>query len=137
MVTEKRFRMVGLPKSGASLVGVALLITVAACGPAQANTAPVTADNQTITTVAAALTPQPATTVLWGRLPYCNCFAGSATVNVANALKAANLTVTLQELSPRDGWLYVAVTFDSQAATAAQVGDAMIAGGAELLDGPP
>lgn len=116
-------------RSGRSLVGVALLFAIAACGPATTNSA--------LTTIAAAPTAQPAATVLWGRVPYCNCFAGSATVNVANALKAANLTVNLQELSPRDGWLYFAATFDPATSTSDQVRNALVAGGAELLDGPP
>ncbi|MCE7989484.1 MAG: hypothetical protein DYG89_50680 [Caldilinea sp. CFX5] len=90
-----------------------------------------------MTTIAVAPTTQPSAAVLWGRVPYCNCFAGSATVNVADALKEAKLTVNLQELSPRDGWLYFAVTFDPAAVRSAQVSDAMVAGGAELLDGPP
>ncbi len=114
-------------RSGWSLVGVILLVAVVACGPAPTNTL----------SVAAAPTAQPSTTVLWGRVPYCNCFAGSATVNVANALKEAKLTVSLKELSPRDGWLYFAATFDPTTATSAQVSEAMVAGGAELREGPP
>ena len=70
-------------------------------------------------------------------MPYCNCLADSATANVANALKAANLTVSLQELSPHDGWLYFAVSFEPHAATRDQVGAAMLTGGAEVIDGPP
>lgn len=119
------------------LVGAVMVIAIAACGPASAAKAPTAATEPAVTTLAASPTTQPADEVLWGRVPYCNCFAGSATVNVADALKDANLTVSLQELSPRDGWLYFAVTFDSHSAAAAQVGDAMMAGGAELLDGPP
>jgi hypothetical protein len=111
-----------------------LLLAVVACGPVTTNTA---SEQQGSTTLAAAPTAQSSTTVLWGRLPYCNCFAGSATVNVANALKEAKLTVKLQELSPRDGWLYFAVTFDPHTVTNDQVSDAMVAGGAELLEGPP
>lgn len=74
---------------------------------------------------------------MWGRVPYCNCLAGSATANVAGALKDANLTVSLKELSPRDGWLYFAVTFDPDFLTLDQVGAAMAAGGAEVIEGPP
>lgn len=117
-----------------SLAGALLLLAVVACGPVTTNTA---SEQQGSTTLAAAPTAQSSTIVLWGRVPYCNCFAGSATVNVANALKEAKLTVSLQELSPRDGWLYFAVTFDPAAAAGEQVRDAMMAGGAELLDGPP
>ena len=75
--------------------------------------------------------------VVWGKVPYCNCLATSATTNVANALKHANLAVHLKELSPHDGWLYFTVTFDSHAASADQVETAMVAGGAQVLQGPP
>ena len=61
----------------------------------------------------------------------------SATDSVADALKKANLTVSLQELSPRDGWLYFAVTFDPSSVSSEQVRLSMAAGGAEVLDGPP
>jgi hypothetical protein len=74
---------------------------------------------------------------VWGRVPYCNCFGDSATANVTGALKDANLTVSLKELSPRDGWLYFAATFDAQSVTQDQVGAAIVAGGAEVLEGPP
>ncbi|MFZ4661560.1 MAG: hypothetical protein ACOYNY_31415 [Caldilineaceae bacterium] len=123
--------------SKGSFIGVPLLFAVAACGPTPPSTVPVSADNHAAITIAVAPTPQPSTALLWGRVPYCNCFAGSATVNVANALKEAKLTVNLQELSPRDGWLYFAITFDPATATGEQVRDAMMAGGAELLNGPP
>ena len=49
----------------------------------------------------------------------------------------SDLTVSLQELSPRDGWLYFVATFDPHSATLAQVGAAMLAGGAQVLEGPP
>ena len=75
--------------------------------------------------------------VVWGRVPYCSCLVDSATANVAGALKDANLTVSLQELSPRDGWLYFAVTFDPHSTTWDQVGAAMLAGGAQVIEGPP
>lgn len=122
-------------QSGRSLVGVVLLIAVAACGAAPTNGASVASANPVPTIAAPTL--QPSAAVVWGRVPYCNCFATSATANVANALKEANLTIKLKELSPRDGWLYFAVTFDPQAATRDQVGDAMKVGGAEVLTGPP
>lgn len=81
--------------------------------------------------------PQSPAAVVWGRVPYCNCFAESATTNVADALKKANLTVSLKELSPRDSWLYFAVNFDPASVTWDQVSSAMLAGGAEVLEGPP
>lgn len=116
------------------LVGVVLMIVVAACGSAPT---PLTSASQALATVSATPTRQPSGEVVWGRVPYCNCLVDSATDNVANALKNANLTVSLKELSPRDGWLYFVVTFDPHAAKLDQVGAAMLAGGAEVLDGPP
>lgn len=115
--------------------GIALLLAVVACQSAAATALPQAAVSQAA--AAAAATPPVAGEVIWGRVPYCNCLATSATANVASALKTAGLTVSLQELSPSDGWLYFAVTFDPQATTLAQVQTAMVNGGAELLDGPP
>ena len=114
------------------LIGAVLILAMTACGPATT----LAAGNQP----ALVSTPAPTQTtaaVVWGKVPYCNCLATSATVNVADALKQAKLAVTLKELSPREGWLYFAVTFDPATATAEQVATAMQAGGAELLAGPP
>lgn len=119
------------------LVGTVMVIAIAACGPASTTASPSAVADQAVTTLATSPTTQPSDEVVWGRVPYCNCFAGSATVNVANALKAAKLTVNLKELSPRDGWLYFAVTFDPLVAAGDQVMDAMKAGGAEVVDSPP
>jgi hypothetical protein len=120
-----------------SLIGVALVIAVAACGSDSANATLSASGSQALLNVSTTPTPQPSGEVVWGRVPYCNCLAGSATANVAGALKDANLTVSLKELSPRDGWLYFAVTFDSPAAMEDQVVAAMAAGGAEVLQAPP
>ena len=118
-----------------SLVGAMLLLAVAACQAAVASTARPDAVAQVAATVSTP--PQPAGEVIWGRVPYCNCLATSATANVVEALKKANLTVNVKELSPSDGWLYFAVRFDSATATDEQVATAMQAGGAEILSGPP
>lgn len=117
------------------LVGMGLLLV--ACGPVPSNTAQPTVNQQVVAAVSVSPTAKTANQIVWGRVPYCNCFATSATANVANALKAAHLTVSLKEQSPRDGWLYFVVTFDPQATPADQVRTAMTAGGAELLQGPP
>lgn len=111
------------------LVGVALMLTVAASQPTPVSGA--------LSTGAATSTRQQSGDVVWGKVPYCSCLIDSATTNVATALKEANLTVSLQEQSPRDGWLYFVVTFDPHSATADQVRTAMVAGGAEILAGPP
>ena len=117
--------------------GIALLLAVVACQSAAATARPQAAVSQAASAADVISTTPSAGDVIWGKVPYCNCLATSATANVASALKTANLTVSLQELSPRDGWLYFAVTFNPQAAPVVQVQAAMVSGGAELLDGPP
>ena len=119
------------------LVGAALVIAVAACRPAPANEAPPGSGSQALSTVSETPTLQQSGDVVWGRVPYCTCRAGSATASVAGALKDANLTVSLKEQSPHDGWMYFAAIFDPQYATRDQVGAAMVAGGAQVTDGPP
>ncbi len=118
-------------------VGAVLMFAIAACGPVSSSPARASSNNQAL--AAAPGTPASPQTgdVIWGKVPYCNCLATSATANVANALKQANLTVRLKELSPRDGWLYFTVTFDPHTVTADQVGSAMVAGGGQVLQGPP
>lgn len=75
--------------------------------------------------------------VIWGRVPYCTCLTTSATANVASALQAADLSVSLKELSPTDGWLYFVASYNPDSVTSEQVSEAMLTGGAEILDGPP
>ena len=117
-----------------SLIGMALLMGVTACGPAVANGQ---AARQTQATTADATTPAQSGTKVWGKVPYCTCLAGAATAGVASAFKEADLTVSLQEVSPHEGWLYFVATFDSDAATLAQVSSAIDAGGGEVVAGPP
>jgi hypothetical protein len=104
------------------LVSAALVIAVVACRPAPANETP---------------TPQQPSDIVWGRVPYCNCQVGSATARVAGALEDVNLTVGLEELSPHDGWLYFAATFDPHSTTRDKVCAALVTGGAQVIDGPP
>jgi hypothetical protein len=120
-----------------AIAATALVIAIAACGPAPANEAVAVSDNQTLSAASAAPASQHASEIVWGRVPYCNCFGTAATANVSNALKDANLTVSLKEQSPHEGWLYFVVNFDPQSATLDQVGAAIAAGGGELVDGPP
>jgi hypothetical protein len=117
-------------------VGALLAFAVAACGPAPANKSLTDSGSQVLSAVAATL-PQPSDDVVWGKVPYCSCLAESATANVASALKNAKLTVHLKELSPRDGWLYFAVTYDPHAVQRDQVDAALVTGGAQVLQGPP
>ena len=136
----QRWKLFGMPTVSRiviGLVGIVLVLTVAACGQAQAHTTVPADSSQARATIVATPTAPGAGDVVWGRVPYCNCLAESATANVTTALKRADLIVNLQELSPSDGWLYFAVTFDAHATPLAQVRTAMVAGGAELLDGPP
>jgi len=119
------------------LVGAALVIAITACQSASANEALPASGGHALATVSATPTRQQSGEVVWGRIPYCGCLANSATANVASALKGAKLTVSLKEQSPRDGWLYFVVTFDPHAAKRDQVSTAMVAGGAQVLQGPP
>lgn len=118
------------------VVGAVLAIAMAACGPAAAMKAPVASSSQTLQ-VPATQAPQHSGGMVWGRVPYCNCLAGAATANVASALEEANVSASVKESSPRDGWLYFAVTFDPHATTPEQVGAAIVAGGGQLLESPP
>jgi len=134
------WRLLGVPvvrRIVAGLVGTALVIAVAACGPAPASETPPASGGQAPSAASGTPTLQQSGDVVWGRVPYCTCRAGSATASVAGALKDANLTVSLKELSPRDGWLYFAAIFDPQYATRDQVGAAMVAGGGQVTEGPP
>ena len=119
------------------VVGIALVIAIAACGLALTNEVLPASGDQALSVAPGTPTPQQTGNVVWGRVPYCSCLIDSATANVASALKKANLAVRLKEQSPRDGWLYFAVTFDPYSATEHQVGAAMLAGGAEVLKTPP
>jgi hypothetical protein len=119
------------------VAGVALVIVLAACRPALANESSTARTNQQLSTVSATPAFQNSGEVVWARIPYCNCLAGAATDNVAAALKEANLTVSLKEVSPRDGWLYFVATYDPLSATPDQVGTAIVAGGGQVLEGPP
>jgi hypothetical protein len=120
----------------ALLLGAALLVALAACGPAPASETPPVPGSQAPTASPGTPTPQQSE-VVWGRVPYCSCGASPATASVAVALKDANLAVSLREQSPRDGWMYFAAIYDPHATTRGQVGAAMVAGGAQVTEGPP
>lgn len=119
------------------LVIAVFMVMVAACGPVPRNEVRSVSDSQALVTVTRTPPSLPADDVIWGKVPYCNCLATSATTNVTNALKHANLVVNLKELSPRDGWLYFVVTFGPHSELRKQVVAAMQAGGAQVLNGPP
>lgn len=119
------------------LVGGALVIAVTACRPALAPEASPTSGSRTLATMSETPALRQSGAIVWGRVPYCNCLAGSATATVAGALKDAHLTAGVKELSPRDGWLYFAVTFDSRTATREQISAAIAAGGGHVIEGPP
>src|SRR6476659_5483779 len=75
--------------------------------------------------------------VVWARIPFCDCLDGIATDNVTAALKRAQLAGTVKTLSPKDGWMYFVVAFDLKTASSEQIGAAIVAGGGEVLAGPP
>jgi hypothetical protein len=76
-------------------------------------------------------------TVVWARVPYCDCLDGKSTDNVSAALEKAQLAGTVKTLSPTGGWMYFVVAFDPQAASREQIAAAIAAGGGEVMAGPP
>src|SRR5262245_39525398 len=74
---------------------------------------------------------------VWARVPFCNCLDGIATDNVSAALKRAQLDATVKLLNPTGGWMYFVVAFDPDTASREQIGDAIKAGGGEVVAGPP
>ncbi len=119
------------------VVGTLLVLAISACQATLSNVVPPLFVSQQSVALPEATTLQHADDVMWGKVPYCNCLATSATANVANALKEADITFSIKELSPSDGWLYFVVDFDPDAASAEQVRAAIEAGGGEWLEGPP
>ena len=75
--------------------------------------------------------------VVWARVPDCGCRDGLMTGYISAALKRAQLAGTVKELSPKDGWMYFVVAFDPEMASRDQIAAAIVAGGGEVLAGPP
>jgi hypothetical protein len=75
--------------------------------------------------------------VVWARIPFCDCLDGIATDNVSAALERAQLAGTVKTLSPTGGWMYFVVGFDPKTASREQIGAAIVAGGGEVMAGPP
>jgi hypothetical protein len=75
--------------------------------------------------------------VVWARVPYCDCLDGISTDNVSAALKKAQLAGTVKTLSQTGGWMYFVVAFDPQTVSREQIGAAVVAGGGEVMAGPP
>lgn len=119
------------------LVSAALAIAVVVCRPTPDNEIPPGSSSQSPSAASVSPPLQQPSDIVWGRVPDCSCGVGSAKVRVAGALEDANLTVGLEELSPRDGWLYFAATFDPHSTTRDQVGAALVTGGAQVIEGPP
>ncbi len=119
------------------LVMAALVIAVAAFRLASANQTPSGSSSQALSPVFGTPALQQPGNTVWGRVPYCSCNVGSATASVAGALEDANLVVALEELSPKDGWLYFAATFDPHTTTRDQVGAVLRTSGAQVVVGPP
>ncbi|MEP7359253.1 MAG: hypothetical protein ABI847_18520 [Anaerolineales bacterium] len=121
-----------------SLVGLccaALMFMAAACRPLPVGEALSTA-------IAQPTAPLSGTTslfdnVVWARIPYCDCLDGIVTDNVSAALKRAQLAGTVKTLNQTNGWMYFVVAFDPQTDTRDQIAAAIVAGGGEVVDGPP
>ncbi len=96
-----------------------------------------------ISTAIARLTAPASTTasagngVVWARIPYCGCFDSPATDNVSAALKKAQLAGTVKILNPTEGLLYFVVAYDPKTASREQIAAAIVAGGGEVVAGPP
>ena len=74
---------------------------------------------------------------VWAKIPYCGCRNGSPTDGVSNALKEAQLAGTVKILNPSKGWLYFEVAYDPEMASSEQIDAAIVAGGGEVMAGPP
>ena len=88
-------------------------------------------------TAAASSTTSLFDNVVWARVPFCDCLDGIATDNVSAALERAQLAGTVKILNPTGGWLYFVVAFDPKTASPEQIGTAIVAGGGEVMAGPP
>lgn len=121
------------------LVGLAFIFTVAASHAAQPTLVSQAVVSEQLQSVSTGENPKDPKNVVWARIASCNCFTvgTTATTNVANALKEANLTVDLKEVSPSDGWLYFVVSYEGDSTMRERVVAAIEAGGGEVLDGPP
>ena len=75
--------------------------------------------------------------VVWARVPDCGCRDGLMTGYISAALKRAQLAGTVKELSPTGGWMYFVVAFDPEMASRDQIAAAIVAGGGEVMAGPP
>jgi hypothetical protein len=126
-------RKVPGPSRRSLITGLAcavLLLVVAACQawpgtPARPTPVPVS------------LTSSPSNSLVWARVPFCNCLDGIATNNVSAALKKAQLNTTVKQLSQTEGWMYFVVAFDPRTASLNQITTAITAGGGEVVTGPP
>ncbi|HUS15810.1 MAG TPA: hypothetical protein VM536_12430 [Chloroflexia bacterium] len=111
-------------------LGCAILVFAsAACQPMATATVP--------PTVAVENTASITDTGVWARIPWCACLDGTATKNVSLALERAELANTLKVLNPSEGWLYFVVAFDPETVSRDEIATAIVAGGGEVLAGPP
>ena len=114
---------------------LALAIVLAACQAVPAGEAMPTAIAQP--TALASATASIFNNVVWAKIPYCACLDGAATDNVSAALDRAQLAGTVKELNPSDGWMYFVVAFDPETVSQEQIATAIVAGGGEVMAGPP
>ena len=114
---------------------LALMFAAAACQAFPGGGATPAASPQPTVSVSAAVAGFKS--VVWARIPFCGCLDGTSTDNVSAALERAQLAGTVKEMSPTDGWMYFVVGFDPKTASREQIGAAIVAGGGEVLAGPP
>lgn len=115
--------------------GLAVVVALAACQSFPAGGGTSTATPQPAAAVSS--TASLFDNVVWARIPYCGCLDGKATDNVAAALDRVQLAGTVKELNPTDGWMYFVVAFDPATASQDQISAAIVAGGGEVVAGPP
>jgi hypothetical protein len=119
------------------IAGILLVLAITACQATLSNVVPPLFGSRQTIAVSEGTTVQHTEDVVWGKVPYCNCLATSATANVANALQEADIAFSIKEVSPSDGWLYFVVDFDLDTASVEQVRVAIEDGGGDWLEGPP
>ena len=119
------------------LAGLGFAVLVFAAAACQAFPIGGTAPTASVPTAPVSATDSLFDTVVWARIPFCDCLDGIATDNVSAALERAQLAGTVKEMSPTDGWMYFVVGFDPKTASREQIGAAIVAGGGEVLAGPP
>jgi hypothetical protein len=110
------------------MLGALLLLSLAACSPAE--TAPAPAEP-----VAAAAT-QPATASVWAEVAnQCACHL-EPLARVANDFEDAQITASVQREGSVEGWQVFSVTFDPAQVPSARVQEVLVNAGAQIIPKP-